>query len=278
MLAQPSGSWKLRAMSVPFCSVHTINVSVANQHARPCVERCAPYLVASGSRRPWRCASPAVGASGRPRTGRRFSPLLPVVAQVSRAQCDNCRPRRHHDIAGVQGIAGGRGGYTHDNASAEAGAPVEPVIVLELVYLDALAIVGRWRYQCHSRNKSLHALQAGKHALWSEARDRDALRRAGGRRAACGGDGRRWGFAQGRAGGWREDRRLGGRRTPATRRCGRVVRRLLRGDGRCDGDETEWLRVVIAAGRVRRVVVGCGRGCVQVGEPGLGGAASGQNR
>jgi hypothetical protein len=90
--------------------------------------------------------------------------------------------------------------------------------------------------------------------------------------------GRRWGFAQGRAGGWREDRRLGGRRTPATRRCGRVVRRLLRGDGRCDGDETEWLRVVIAAGRVRRVVVGCGRGCVQVGEPGLGGAASGQNR
>jgi hypothetical protein len=40
--------------------------------------------------------------------------------------------------------------YTNDKASAETGAPVEPVIVLELVDLDALAIVGRWRYQCHS--------------------------------------------------------------------------------------------------------------------------------
>jgi hypothetical protein len=166
---------------------------------RGCAWSGAPYLAASGSRRPWRYASPAVGASGRPRTGRRFLPPPPVVAQVSRVQCDNCCPRRDDAIAGVRRIAGGGGGSTYDDASAEAGAPVEPVIVLELVYLDALAIVGRWRYQCHSRSKSLHALQAGKHALWSEARDRDALRRAGGQRTAV--TGRRWRFAQGRAGG-----------------------------------------------------------------------------
>jgi hypothetical protein len=171
-------------MSVPFCSVHTINVSVTSQHPRACLERCAPYLAVSGSRRLWRCASPAAGATGRPRTGRRFSPPLPVVTQVSRAQCDNCSPRGHAAIASVRRIAGGGRRCTHDNASAEAGTPVEPVIVLELVYLDALAIVGRWRYQCHSRSESLHALQAGKHALWSDARDREALRRAGGQRAA----------------------------------------------------------------------------------------------
>jgi hypothetical protein len=37
MLAQPSGSWKLRAMSVPFCSVHTINVSVLDQLLPQCL-------------------------------------------------------------------------------------------------------------------------------------------------------------------------------------------------------------------------------------------------
>lgn len=39
--------------------------------------------------------------------------------------------------------------YAHYDTPAEAGASVEPVIVLELVDLDALAIVGWWRYQGH---------------------------------------------------------------------------------------------------------------------------------
>ena len=49
MLAQPSGSWKLRAMSVPFCSVHTINVSAAYQSLPVClviVRRTLLFLVA----------------------------------------------------------------------------------------------------------------------------------------------------------------------------------------------------------------------------------------
>ncbi len=39
--------------------------------------------------------------------------------------------------------------YIYYNAPAKARASVKPVIVLELVDLDALAIVGRWRYQGH---------------------------------------------------------------------------------------------------------------------------------
>jgi|SRR5690242_3351440 len=39
--------------------------------------------------------------------------------------------------------------YTHYDAPAEARASVEPVVILELIDLDALAIVGWWRYQGH---------------------------------------------------------------------------------------------------------------------------------
>lgn len=41
--------------------------------------------------------------------------------------------------------------YIYEDTPTEAGPAIEPVIVLELVDLYALAIVGRWRYQCHSR-------------------------------------------------------------------------------------------------------------------------------
>jgi len=51
--------------------------------------------------------------------------------------------------------------YAQDHALAKPRPPVEPVIVLELVYLDALAIVGRWRYQCHIKVESLQALWPG---------------------------------------------------------------------------------------------------------------------
>jgi hypothetical protein len=148
-------------MSVPFCSVHTIRVSVADQRLRTCRGFCAPYLAVSGSHHPWICASRVADATGRLRTGPQSSLLLPVVAQVSRAQCDNCKPRWHRAMAGRISRGGWRETYTHDNAPAEAGAPVEPVIVLELVDFDALAIVGRWRYQCHNRSEGLHALRPG---------------------------------------------------------------------------------------------------------------------
>jgi hypothetical protein len=80
--------------------------------------------------------------------------------------------------------------YAHDKAPAEAGAPVEPIIVLQLVDLDALAIVGRWRYQCHSRDEGLRHSGQGQHALQSVARDRDALRNA--REQLAGAMGGRW--------------------------------------------------------------------------------------
>ena len=40
--------------------------------------------------------------------------------------------------------------YIHYDAPAKSRASVEPVIILEFIDLDALAIVGRWRYQGHS--------------------------------------------------------------------------------------------------------------------------------
>jgi hypothetical protein len=72
----------------------------------------------------------------------------------------------------------GKNAYVQDNASAEAGASVEPVIVLELVDLDALAIVGRWRYQCHSTGGALPTLRPGQKTLRSDAAG-GATRRAG---------------------------------------------------------------------------------------------------
>jgi hypothetical protein len=80
--------------------------------------------------------------------------------------------------------------YAHDKAPAEAGAPVEPIIVLQLVDLDALAIVGRWRYQCHSRDEGLRHSGQGQHTLQSVARDRDSLRNA--REQLAGAMGGRW--------------------------------------------------------------------------------------
>jgi hypothetical protein len=52
--------------------------------------------------------------------------------------------------------------YVHDDASAEAGASVKPVIVLEFVYFYALAIVGRRGDQGHSRGVSLPPLRPGR--------------------------------------------------------------------------------------------------------------------
>jgi hypothetical protein len=109
--------------------------------------------------------------------------------------------------------------YTNDKAPAEAGAPVEPVVVLELVDLDALAIVGRWRYQCHSRTLNTHSGQ-GQHALQSVARDRDVLRSAREQLAGAMGS-----VMDGRAGArWRMTiGRIGGRAG-----CGRLPQRVVR--------------------------------------------------
>ena len=73
--------------------------------------------------------------------------------------------------------------YVHHNALAEAGASVEPVIVLELVDLDALAIVGRWRYQGHSPREGSAGTRAATDVP-SAARNAVATGRAGLGRAA----------------------------------------------------------------------------------------------
>ena len=73
--------------------------------------------------------------------------------------------------------------YVHHDALAEAGASVEPVIVLELVDLDALAIVGRWRYQGHSPREVSASTPAATDVL-SAARNAVATGRAGQRWAA----------------------------------------------------------------------------------------------
>ena len=52
--------------------------------------------------------------------------------------------------------------YIHHDASTEAGAAVEPVIVPELVDFDALPVVGRRGDQCHSRGERLARLRQGR--------------------------------------------------------------------------------------------------------------------
>lgn len=73
--------------------------------------------------------------------------------------------------------------YVHDNPLTKARASVEPVIVLELVDLDALAIVGRWRYQGHSPREASASTRAATDVP-SAARSAVATGRAGQRRGA----------------------------------------------------------------------------------------------
>jgi len=161
MLAQPSGSWKLRAMSVPFCSVHTISVSTRVSPRRSGAQ-CGvsvAYLAVFGSRHLWICVSRAAAGSGRLRIGRLFSLLRPVVAQVSRAPCDDRVPCCHRSQNATSTQRWYRETYTQDLAPAKTRAAVEPIIVLEFVDLDALAIVGRRRHQSHSKSGGLCALR-----------------------------------------------------------------------------------------------------------------------
>lgn len=73
--------------------------------------------------------------------------------------------------------------YIHYNTPTEARASVEPVIVFEFVDLDALAIVGRWRYQGHSPREVSASTPAATDVL-SAARNAVATGRAGQRWAA----------------------------------------------------------------------------------------------
>ena len=87
-----------------------------------------------------------------------------------------------------RGRWGGRATYVQDDTATEAGAPVEPVIVLELVDLDALAIVARPGDLCHGRGAGLPPLRPGLETLRSEE---------------CGGEG----SAQRARGCWRQQTR-----------------------------------------------------------------------
>lgn len=78
------------------------------------------------------------------------------ATRIFASSCGSTRqPRPAQASAPIEGIATGQNlpamvrpasTYVHKDTPAEAGAAIEPVIVLELVDLDALAIVGRWRY------------------------------------------------------------------------------------------------------------------------------------
>lgn len=162
MLAQPSGSWKLRAMSVPFCSVHTIRVSAPSQLPLARLGRVRHTLlflvaVVFGDARLEQLSRLVV-------FGKHYDFRL-LGLQSHKSAEHGATIARNAAIAPSRAMhihsALQRGTYTQDHALAKARAPVEPVIVLELVYLDALAIVGRWRYQCHSRGEGLGALRPG---------------------------------------------------------------------------------------------------------------------
>ena len=68
-------------------------------------------------------------------------------------------------VAQTRRLNGPRHGKTYAcyDALAEASASIEPVIVLELVYLDALSFTRRWRSDvCHSRRRRVDTLRLGR--------------------------------------------------------------------------------------------------------------------
>jgi hypothetical protein len=132
--------------------------------------------------------------------------------------------------------------YVHHNALAEAGASVEPVIVLELVDLDALAIVGRWRYQGHSPREGSAGTRAATDVP-SAARNAVATGRAGLGRAARAVPRARW---------WSgvvcDVRAAAGQMT--IRRLGVGGRQMRRRDRGATGQRNVWMQCAMRAGSV----------------------------
>lgn len=87
-------------------------------------------------------------------------------------------------------VARGRKTYICYNALAEAGASVEPVIVLELVDFDALPFARRWWCDgCHSRGRRVDSLRLGQRTLRRDGALSRWLAQEGGGVSAMGGDG-----------------------------------------------------------------------------------------
>lgn len=84
--------------------------------------------------------------------------------------------------------------YICYNALAEAGASVEPVIVLEFVDFDALPFARRWWCDgCHSRGRRVDSLRLGQRTLRRDGALSRWLAQEGGGASAMGGDGGRRG-------------------------------------------------------------------------------------
>ena len=205
------------------------------------------YLAASDNRHPWRCASRGAVATGRLRTRLRFW-LPPAIERHELAYGVGSDDARRHiwddDVKRWPGARWRGKGKTYIcyDALAEAGASVEPVIVLELVDFDALSFARRWWCDvCHNRLGRVDSLRLGQKTLRSEARSRESLRRARGRFSGGRGQGRGWGGWGGRvvwcwAWCWRmTGARLGGA-------CRRLACWPLGGRWqRSAGDATGWL-------------------------------------
>ena len=139
---QPSASWKLSAMSVPFCSVHTISVSTSSQPRVPRRNRSKrAYPAASGIRPRARCESPAA-----------CDPAGPPTAPVSSAH------PVHVSISFSFLYIKAKGTHVCYLAGAEARPPVEPVVVPQLVDLDSLAVVQRRHRERHGHGRCRRAL------------------------------------------------------------------------------------------------------------------------
>ena len=144
-------------MSVPLGSVHTISVSSAHQRRFLVRGVCVSYLAASGSCHLCRSSSPAASAPAGPPTQHIFA-IPPVRFRQLRRHAYTATARR-----AVENVVWDRSwmllerglSYIDDLAGTKACAPVEPVIVPELIDLHPLLVVGRRHRQCHSRSSQL---------------------------------------------------------------------------------------------------------------------------
>lgn len=135
-------------MSIPLGSVHTISVSAhcLYQLVSGCFVRLRAYThpVVSDIHRRVRFSFRAACAGHRLRTGRRCALRRSVGVSAHGESTDGARD------SGAT--------YSQELTGAKASTAVIPVVVLELVDLDALAIIERRSGKCHHQLDAAHCL------------------------------------------------------------------------------------------------------------------------
>ena len=156
---QPSASWKLRAISVPFGSVHTMSVSIPLSQLYHLPTMKCIHLVVFDRNPPDRSRSPV--ACGR--DGLQIQRPGDVHPETSAKSTLIKRKSERSNNSGDANLSRYDGAHIDQLPGAETGASVEPIILPQLVNFDPFSIVGRGSgLQCHHQGQSAISRQHGR--------------------------------------------------------------------------------------------------------------------